>query len=82
MSLRIDIPVDLEDRLKEEATSRGVQPAQLAIDALQASFPMKVRRSPKDLLDAWTLDGVLGTFSDREDSPVYAADLRCVAEQR
>ncbi len=83
MSFHIDIPSDIEERLRTEAHRVGLDPTKVALDALRTALPPTgPKLSPKELIAIWRKDGVLGTFSDRPDSPQFACELRHIAEQR
>ena len=86
MTLTLDLPPDLEARVKSEAARRGVSPTECVLEVLGAAMPDgPMPTTPAELVDYWEREGVLGIWADRTDipdSPEYARLLRRQAEQR
>jgi hypothetical protein len=86
MTLTLDLPPDLEARVKSEAARRGMSPADCVLEVLGAAMPdVPMPATPAELVDHWEQEGVLGIWADRTDipdCPEYARQLRRQAEQR
>lgn len=83
MSIRLDLPKELERELTTEATQMGVSLAEYVLRLL--STRSSVEAAPAtgaDLITYWQSEGLLGTRSHTTDSQALARQLRHKAEKR
>jgi hypothetical protein len=83
MTLTLDLPTQLEDRLRAVAERHGVAPDSFALHALEAA--VLADETPADgpaLLRFWQAAGVVGMRPDITDSQLHADALRDEAERR
>jgi hypothetical protein len=81
MALRIDMPQELEARLREKAQLMGVTVESLAVDLLAAGGTE--HRPPRDgneLVEHWRIHGLIGYRPDISDPSKHAASLRTRVE--
>lgn len=83
MTLTLELPFDLEQRLATEATRLGLPLEQYAL-ALLGRLPRLKESSKKgaELVAHWRREGVIGSRPDIEDSQTYAREMRARAERR
>lgn len=83
MTLTLELPFDLEQRLATEATRLGLPLEQYAL-ALLSRLPRLKESSKKgaELVAHWRREGVIGSRPDIEDSQVYTREMRARAERR
>ena len=83
MSIRLDLPKELERELTTEATQMGVSLAEYVLRLL--STRSSVEAAPAtgaELVAYWQREGLLGTRSRTTDSQSLARQLRHKAEKR
>ncbi len=84
MTLTLDLPQELEQRLSAEARRLGLPLEQVALRRL-GEAPTAVEASPGDgaeLVAYWREEGVIGSRPDIENSQAHAREIRRQAEQR
>lgn len=82
MTLNLDIPPDLEERLKKEAAVLGLSPGEFAVRVLSTTLRPRTPRTPSEIVEYWQAEGLLGTRSDIVDSSEHARQIRREAEHR
>lgn len=84
MTLTLDLPLELERELSEEAQRQGLPLADYALHLLATSRPTRTAmpQTGDELVAYWEREGLLGSRSDDIDSSAYARDLRDRAERR
>jgi hypothetical protein len=86
MTLTVEMPADLEQRLQAEAARRGLTLGDFALQLLEESAPAaQPLTKGAQVIAQWEREGVLGIWGDREDigdSSEYARKLRRRAESR
>jgi Protein of unknown function (DUF3987) len=83
MTITLDLPHDLEERLASEAAQEGLPLEQYALRLLgQGSSAEGRPRNGAELVAYWRREGVIGSRPDIEDSQTYARALRERAERR
>ena len=83
MSIRLDLPKELERELTMEATQMGVSLAEYVLRLL--STRSSVEAAPAtgaELVAYWQREGLLGTRSRTTDSQSLSRQLRHKAEKR
>ncbi len=83
MSIRLDLPKELERELTTEATQMGVSLAEYVLRLL--STRSSVEAAPAtgaELIAYWQSEGLLGTRSRTTDSQALARQLRHKVEKR
>jgi hypothetical protein len=83
MTITLDLPHDLEERLASEAAEAGLPLEQYALRLLgQGPSAEGHPRNGAELVAYWRREGVIGSRPDIEDSQSYARALRQGAERR
>ncbi|MCC6129281.1 MAG: hypothetical protein IT186_05080 [Acidobacteria bacterium] len=82
MTLSLDIPPDLEERLKKEAAVLGLSPGEFAVRVLSTTLRPRTPRTPDEIVDYWQAEGLLGSRTDIVDSAEHARQIRREAEHR
>ena len=86
MTITLDLPSELEQKLALEAAERGMPLADYAIELLSLRSSVTGEedelRTGSDLVDFWEREGLIGYRDDITDSVAYAQDLRRQAERR
>ncbi len=83
MSIRLDLPLDLERELSTEASQLSLPLSEYILRVL--SVRPIVSHRPKtgaELVAYWQAEGVINSRPDITDSQVYARHLRHAAETR
>ena len=83
MTLTLDLPRDLEERLTAGAASQGLPLEQYALRLLGSAAGSSA--SPvtgAELVDYWRREGVLGSRPEITDSQGHARRLRSAAQMR
>ena len=84
MTLTLEIPQELEQKLNAEARRLGLPLEQVALRRLDEA-PTAAEASPRDgaeLVAYWRREGVIGSRPDIEDSQAHAREIRRRAERR
>ena len=83
MTLKLDLPEELEAELIVGAAREGVPVETYALRLLSASRPNSSRvKTGAELVDYWRREGVIGSRPDISDSQSHARAIRNAAEQR
>ena len=83
MTLRIELPDDLETELSTEAESLGISLSEYTLQLLRERHPAgEAPRTGADLVSYWRRENLIGTRPDIADSSVHARRLRKEAERR
>jgi len=86
VSITLDLPGDLEQKLALEAAERGMPLTDYAIELLSrgtsATGEEDEVRTGADLVDFWEREGLIGYRDDITDSVAYAQEIRRQAERR
>ena len=83
MSIRLDLPKELECELTTEATQMGVSLAEYVLRLLSARSSIETApTSGAELVAYWQREGLLGTRSHITDSQALARQLRHKVEKR
>lgn len=83
MTLVLDLPVELQDQLSQDAARLGLPLAEYAVRILSANrIAGSPPRTGAELLAYWESAGVVGTRPDIADPQVHARNLRQAAERR
>ena len=83
MSVTLDLPKDLENKLSAKANQIGLSLPEYVLRIL--STGLEIAKTPKtgaDLVDYWHNEGLIGTRTDITDSQEYARQIREQAERR
>ncbi len=84
MTLTLELPQELEQKLSAEAARLGLPLEQYALRRLDET-PASVDSKPKDgaeLVAYWRREGVIGSRPDIGDSQAHAREIRRQAERR
>lgn len=83
MSLTLDLPPRLKERLTMEARKLGLSLGEYALRLLEEP-PAKVQRprTGAEVVAYWRREGVLGSRPDLTDPSAHAEDIRHAAERR
>ena len=86
MTLTLNLPPEMEQRLREQADKAGIPADEYALKLLQEKVSAEATPSTgAELVAYWEKEGVLGIWADRTDitdSSEYARKLRRQAERR
>ena len=83
MTLKIEIPQELERELATEAARFGLPLPEYALRLLYSRQAMeKMPQTGAELVAYWQDAGLVGTREDINDSQTYARQLRAEAETR
>ncbi len=82
MTLSLEIPPDLEERLRKEAAILGLSPGEFAVRVLSTTLRPRAPRTPNEVVDYWEAEGLLGTRPDILDSSEHTRQIRHDAERR
>lgn len=83
MSIRLDLPKELEHELTTEATQMGVSLAEYVLRLLSTRSSLEAAPTTgAELVAYWQQEGLLGTRSHTTDSQALARQLRHKAEKR
>ena len=83
MTLKLELPEELESRLTGEANRLGLAVEQYALQLLRHAVPPT--QSPTtgaQLVAYWKREGLVGSRPDIADSSAHARKLRELAQQR
>ena len=83
MSITIDLPVAVEEKLRAEAARLEISVSEYTLRVLSGE-PAAAERPANgaELVAYWQSEGVIGTRPDIADSQKYARQLRQAAETR
>ena len=77
MSLVVDLPSDLEDKLATEAARLGLPLSEYVVRLLtEDRTNTPVPRTGAELVAYWQAEGLIGTRPDITDGPAHARQLR------
>jgi hypothetical protein len=83
MTLRIELPDDLETELSTEAESLGISLSEYTLQLLRERRPAgELPRTGADLVSYWRRENLIGTRPEIDDSSAHARRLREEAERR
>lgn len=90
MTLTVDLPQELEEELRVEATRLGVSLSEYALRLLSKwrlihNIEFDLNTSPKtgtELVTYWQQTGLIGYRTDIADSETHARSIRSIAERR
>ena len=83
MTLKLELPNDLESQLSSEAQRLGLALDQYALQLLRNSAVAPKRPTTgAELVAYWKQEGVIGSRPDIADSATYARNLRELAQRR
>ena len=83
MTLRIELPEELETELVTEAERLGLSLPEYALQLLRGRRPAgESLPTGADLVAYWRREGLIGTRPEIADSPAHARHLREQAERR
>ncbi len=83
MSIVLNLPADLENKLAAEASRQGISlPDYLLKIISNGGEPVSRIRNGAELVAYWQQAGVVGTRQDISDSQQHARQLRAEAERR
>jgi hypothetical protein len=80
MSITIDLPAAVEEKLRAEAARLQISVSEYALRVLSAETVTPANGA--ELVAYWQSEGVIGTRPDITDSQAYARRLRQAAENR
>ena len=83
MSITIDLPVVVEEKLRAEAARLKISVSEYALRVLSGENAAAERpANGTELVAYWQSEGVIGTRPDIADSQKYSRQLRQAAETR
>lgn len=83
MSVILDLPVDLEEKLTLQASQHGVSLSEYVLQLLAMRGPQQSNgQTGADLVAYWQKETLIGTRPDIADSTSHARTLRQKAETR
>jgi hypothetical protein len=84
MTLTLHLTPEQEQRLRPIADRQGIPAEDFVLKVLDQATEDNASEPPLGarLLAKWQREGIIGTFSDRPDSPEFARELRIEAEDR
>jgi hypothetical protein len=89
MTIMLNVPMELETRLEEEAARREQPVEDYALSLIERNLPppdqMPELKTGADVVAYWKANGLIGDWADREDigdSVESARELRRQAETR
>lgn len=84
MSIQIELPDDLQQRLAVEAARLNLSISEYALQILdeKASLSADMPKNGSDLVRYWHDHGLIGTLKTLESSADIARRLRAMGEQR
>lgn len=83
MTLTLELPLELEHDLNEEAERRGLSLPEYAMLVLATSIESgKQPANGSELVDFWQQEQLIGSRPDIEDTATFAQMLRRQAESR
>lgn len=82
MTLTLELPVEIENALSEQAGRLGMSLDEYALHLLQAqALPIQLKTGA-ELVAYWQEQQLIGTKVDIKDSAEYARELRAQVERR
>ena len=83
MTLTLELPQELEQKLSTEASRLGLPLEQYALRLLGDDSSLKRRpRNGAEVVAYWRRKGVIGSRPDIQDSQAHAREIRRQAERR
>lgn len=83
MTLTLELPQELEQKLSTEASRLGLPLEQYALRLLGSDSALKRQpRNGAELVEHWRRTGVIGSRLDIQDSQAHAREVRRQAERR
>ncbi len=80
MTITLNLPNDLESRLVQEASQRGMALPDYVLALLANGKPSGM--SGSELVAYWKREQLIGSRADIQDSQLHARDIRTQAERR
>jgi hypothetical protein len=82
MSVSLELPKDLEAKLRQAALDQGVLLPDYIVHLLTQNAMSPSSMSGRDLVAYWEREGLIGARTEIQDSQVHARALRSQAERR